>query len=298
MRATLGWLALAVALGGCVTKKKYNELQSQYTDLEARYATLQSSEAGLRVEVTDLEEHVTMLRQSNDYLGSFYADLLDEFRPQLENEEMEVIVYPDRLSLALAQDVTFSSGSARLTRAGGSTLGSLSELLARHPERRFHVEGHTDSVPIDNGRYDSNWELGAARAVAVVESLIAAGVPAERLAVTSYGETQPLAPNDDPEGRKVNRRVEISFQPTLEELPGHRTLVDAARTVVYAHGADQNAVPEIARDPGAGQAKAAPVAPSADTEELTPLEDLDGPAEQEDGGGGAAATSKKPPSFR
>ena len=86
MRATCTVLAAAVlcmASTGCVTKKKYNELQSQYDDLSAQHATVQKSEAGLKVEVNELEEHVTMLRNSNEYLGSFYADLLSEFRPQL-----------------------------------------------------------------------------------------------------------------------------------------------------------------------------------------------------------------------
>ncbi|MEQ1501941.1 MAG: OmpA family protein [Myxococcota bacterium] len=257
------WYAVTLALlsAGCVPKGKYDALQSQYDALSTQYSTLQSSTGGLKVEVNELEEHVTLLRESNDYLGSFYTDLLDEFRPQLEAEDAELIVYPDRLSLALAQDVTFDSGSARLTAAGDDTLASLAALLERHPDRRFHVEGHTDDVPIDTARYASNWELGAARAARVVESLIAAGVPADRLAVTSYGETQPLVANADPDSRRLNRRVEISFQPTLEELPGHRRLVDAAHRVVYADGADPSAVPEIARDRRSDQVPPPPAAP-------------------------------------
>lgn len=267
MRTTSYVLATAlicVASTGCVTKKKFNELQSQYDDLNSQYAAVQQSENGLRLEVNELEEHVTMLRNSNEYLGSFYADLLSEFRPQLENDEMEVIVYPDRMSLALAQDVTFGSGASKLTGVGDETLAKLSELVKRHPDRRFNVEGHTDDVPIDTARYGSNWELGAARAVAVVEALVAQGVPAERLAATSYGETQPITQNDSSDGRQLNRRVEISFQPTLDELPGHQLLVDAAQRVIYAKDADRSVVSEPARTAPSTSDERSPAVP-ADT---------------------------------
>jgi chemotaxis protein MotB len=263
MRATwtvLAAVAICMTSTGCVSKKRYNELQSQYDDLNTQYASLQQSEAGLRMEAADLEEHVTMLRNSNEYLGSFYADLLSEFRPQLESDEMEVIVYPDRMSLALAQDVTFGTGASKLTGVGDETLAKLADLVKRHPDRRFNVEGHTDDVPIDTARYGSNWELGAARAVAVVEALIAQGVPAERLAATSYGETQPLAENGSSDGRQVNRRVEIAFQPTLDELPGHQMLVDAAREVTFAKDADRTVVTEPERP-----------TPSTSDEELPPV---------------------------
>ena len=255
MRTTLGIVAAAFLASGCVTMKKYKELEAQYTELSTRHseltdqhAKLMSKADGLRLEVDDLEEYVDLLKQSNEHLGSFYTDLITDFRPQLESEDVEIIVYPDRMSLALSHDVTFSTGSARVTRAGSDTMGKLAELVERHPERRFVVEGHTDSRPISTARYRNNWELGAARAVAVVESLIEQGIPADRLAVVSYGDTEPLAPNDTPDNQRINRRVEVSFQPTLEELPGHRVLVDAAQSVTLAHGATEAVVPEMDQD--------------------------------------------------
>ena len=228
---------LTAAAGGCVTKKKYNALESQYEQLNVRYASLQSTESGLRLTVTDLEDQIEILQDSNVYLASFYTDLLNEFRPQLDTDEVELIVYPDRMSLALSEDLSFGSGSSKLTDDGGDTITRMAELIARHPNRRFAVEGHTDSVPIaaDAG-FDTNWDLGAARAVAVVEKLIAAGAPADQLTATTYAETEPLAANGDDASRETNRRVEISFQPTLDELPGHEALLQAAN-VTYADGA-------------------------------------------------------------
>ncbi len=263
---TSSGLLAAVVLSGCVSKKQYNELQSQYHDLSSRYATLQQSEVGLRMNVEDLEESVEHLRRSNEYLGSFYADLLSEFRPQLEEGEVEVIVYPDRMSLALAQDVSFGTGSANLTDVGDETIDRLANLVERHPDRRFMVEGHTDSVPIHNDHYGSNWELGAARAVSVVNQLVEAGVPEDRLGATTYADTQPLVPNDSDDNKAMNRRVEIAFQPTLEELPGHRLLVDAAEKVQYADGAGPGSLSEMSAD---GHVQAVPPADETDATSAT-----------------------------
>ena len=257
----LAVFAVVLASSACVTMKKHNELQTRYDELDSKYNLLLEANDGLRIEVDDLEKYVDLLKQSNEHLGSFYTELVTDFRPQLENDEVELIVYPDRMSLALKQEVSFNSGSARLSRKGDDTLGTLADLVSRHPDRRFVVEGHTDNRPIKTARYRNNWELGAARAVAVIEKLVAQGVPADRLAAVSYGDTEPIVDNASADTMKRNRRVEVSFQPTLEELPGHRVLVNAAKEVVVAEGADPSVVPEL--DP---EVRAVSPAPNATDE--------------------------------
>jgi chemotaxis protein MotB len=71
------------------------------------------------------------------------------------------------------------------------------------------AEGHTDSVPIHNSRFRSNWELSAARSIALTELLIQDGVPRERLSIAGYADTDPIDTNDTPAGREKNRRVDI-----------------------------------------------------------------------------------------
>jgi chemotaxis protein MotB len=73
------------------------------------------------------------------------------------------------------------------------------------------VEGHTDDVPIKSAAFPSNWELSAARAIAVVRFLQDQGVDPAKLAAAGYGEYQPIAGNDTPEGRAQNRRIEITL---------------------------------------------------------------------------------------
>jgi chemotaxis protein MotB len=80
----------------------------------------------------------------------------------------------------------------------------------------IEVHGHTDSIPTQGAlaeRYPSNWELAAARASSVVRILVEGGVPAERLVAVSHGASLPVAPNDTPEGRARNRRIEIQLRP-------------------------------------------------------------------------------------
>ncbi len=70
------------------------------------------------------------------------------------------------------------------------------------------VEGHTDRRPIQTPKFHSNWELSIARALTVVQFLIAQGISPERLAATGYGEYHPCTPDNTPEQRRQNRRIE------------------------------------------------------------------------------------------
>jgi len=76
------------------------------------------------------------------------------------------------------------------------------------------VEGHTDNLPIHTERFHSNWELSAARAISVIKYLHQNGIPQERLSALGYGEYRPVAPNDTPEHRSLNRRIEILIKVT------------------------------------------------------------------------------------
>jgi len=72
------------------------------------------------------------------------------------------------------------------------------------------IEGHTDNIPIHNGRFDSNWELSTSRATEIIKLFISRyGVAPERLSASGYGEYYPVASNATSEGRALNRRVDL-----------------------------------------------------------------------------------------
>lgn len=101
------------------------------------------------------------------------------------------------------------SGSATVQPSARNALDRLGALLATRTEN-LRIEGHTDNVPIHNTRFASNWELSTSRASEVLRIFVLQyKMDAARLAIAGYAEFHPAAPNDTPEGRARNRRVDI-----------------------------------------------------------------------------------------
>ncbi len=111
----------------------------------------------------------------------------------------------------LTDSLLFSSGSATLDTQGDPLLSEVADLLNVDRVHPIDVEGNTDNVPI-HGSFPSNWELSTARASMVVRYLISRGVDAERLTAAGYAYLRPIASNSTPQGRALNRRVEIVLQ--------------------------------------------------------------------------------------
>lgn len=128
---------------------------------------------------------------------------------QIEDGAVRLNIDERGLTISLAEAGFFDSGSAEISEAG---LPILDDIVARVMELPYdiRIEGHTDNVPIRTARFPSNWELSTTRATNVLQYMIAAGeVPPSRLSVGGYGEIRPVASNDTPEGRSLNRRVDI-----------------------------------------------------------------------------------------
>jgi len=121
----------------------------------------------------------------------------------VENTESEVTV-------GLSSEVTFGSGDDALSERGREALVRAGVILAKLPNA-IRIEGHTDSIPMRGARFSSNWHLSAARAQNVVRLLVESGVEPRRLQVVGFGDVRPRAPNETPEGRATNRRIEIKI---------------------------------------------------------------------------------------
>ncbi|HEX5421675.1 MAG TPA: type IVB secretion system protein IcmH/DotU [Gammaproteobacteria bacterium] len=105
----------------------------------------------------------------------------------------------------------FESGRAQIAAAGKPLVESVAHALQQLPGR-VSITGHTDNVPIRTLRFPSNWQLSKSRAEAV-RALLAQNVAPARLTAEGLADTQPLVPNDTPEHRAMNRRVEITLEP-------------------------------------------------------------------------------------
>ncbi len=113
------------------------------------------------------------------------------------------------LIVSLGEVGFFDSGSDQMKPDGQALLDTIATSLVGL-ENYIRVEGHTDNVPIRNSKFPSNWELSTSRATNIVAHLIGNfGLPPARLSASGYAEFHPVRPNDTPEGRARNRRVDI-----------------------------------------------------------------------------------------
>jgi chemotaxis protein MotB len=112
----------------------------------------------------------------------------------------------------LTDSLLFPSGKATLDPQGQPLLSEIAALLNVDQVHPIAVEGNTDDVPISGGAFPSNWELSTARASTVVRFLIAREVAGQRLSAVGYADLRPIASNATPQGRALNRRVEIVLQ--------------------------------------------------------------------------------------
>jgi chemotaxis protein MotB len=113
------------------------------------------------------------------------------------------------LVISLRESSFFPSGDKTVLPAARHALGLIAESLRPLPNS-IRLEGHTDAVPIHNTRFRSNWELSAARSIALMELFTEdLALPRERLSIAGFADTAPVASNETPEGRARNRRVDI-----------------------------------------------------------------------------------------
>ncbi|MBR9805035.1 OmpA family protein, partial [bacterium] len=110
-------------------------------------------------------------------------------------------------------------------------------------DNAIRVEGFTDNQPIATPQFASNWALSSARATAVVQFLVESGIAPQRLAAIGYGEYQPVANNDTPEGRSRNRRIVLMVSPSQQlrpqASPWERSSPDASTGLAQSNTASQ-----------------------------------------------------------
>jgi chemotaxis protein MotB len=141
------------------------------------------------------------------------VDLQRELKDRLEREladgSVALGVDARGVVISLRESGSFPVGSADLTPVSREVLGKIAATLA-DLDSTVRVEGHTDDVPIKTPRFASNWELSTARAINVVQYLVTGGgLAASRLSASGYGEFHPRVPNDSPDNRAKNRRVDL-----------------------------------------------------------------------------------------
>ncbi len=135
--------------------------------------------------------------------------LNQELKDEISAGKVDVRLEPRGLVISLRESAFFPSGTDELEKNSLPTIKKLAMVIAVLPNH-IQLEGHTDSVPIHNARFKSNWELSCARGIALLDVLTRTfELPADRFSILGRADTVPVDTNDTPEGRARNRRVDI-----------------------------------------------------------------------------------------
>jgi chemotaxis protein MotB len=151
--------------------------------------------------------------------AALFKGLLDKFKKMIDSGKLKVEMRKGRMIVKMSDKILFAPGKDRLKKEGEAALMEVTAILASLSDRIFQVAGHTDNVPIRSRRFKSNWELSASRAVNVVKFMAKNGMDSKRLSAAGYSEYDPVGDNTTQEGKQVNRRIEITLVPSLEDLP-------------------------------------------------------------------------------
>lgn len=152
----------------------------------------------------------------------FIEKMFNLSKQTLSDEVMQefasIELVPEKtVRIILTSDLLFDSGQAKIKEHAKRSLAKIARLLRQTPYA-INVIGHTDNRPIATHQFPSNWELSTARASAVARYLVdEMGIPGNQFYITGHGSYQPVRPNNSPENRAANRRVEIVI---TREKPG------------------------------------------------------------------------------
>jgi chemotaxis protein MotB len=195
------------------------QLVEQSGQEQARMAQADSEREQLRTALAaanaQLEQLSAVTAATREQLAEFQA-LRAKFQRMIDSGALDISFRRGRMIVEMPAAVLFDSGSAELSDAGKETVVQVAKILRNVPKHRFLVGGHTDNVPAVR-QYKSNWELSAARAVRVTETLTSHGMSSKRLVIAGYSEYDPVATNASEAGRRKNRRIEIILEPYVEQ---------------------------------------------------------------------------------
>lgn len=195
------------------------QLVEQNGKEQARTAQADSEREQLRTALaaanTQLEQLSAATAATREQIAEFQA-LRAKFQRMIDSGALDISFRRGRMIVEMPAAVLFDSGSAELSTEGKETVIQVAKVLRNVPKHRFLVGGHTDNVPAVK-QYKSNWELSAARAVRVTETLTSHGMSSKRLVIAGYSEYDPVASNTSEAGRRKNRRIEIILEPYVEQ---------------------------------------------------------------------------------
>src|SRR5262245_30007502 len=198
-----------------VLTKKLESLGQDVSRLETERGTL-----GGELESTKKRmEELRKAKAQADERAAQFRKLVTQFKSLTDAGKLQVEIRENRMIVRLGDKILFDPGKTDLKPEGKDALTQVTSVLKTLPNRNFQIAGHTDNIPIKSAKFRSNWDLSTARAVEVLNFMVAAGMEAKRVSAAGYADQSPVAANDTPENKAKNRRIEITLVPNLDDLP-------------------------------------------------------------------------------
>jgi chemotaxis protein MotB len=231
---------------------KLHEIDELKTKLSAEQERNKKAKAEIDEQAAKIEQLKQQLKTAGVDISNLNANLeqqaraLEDYRRRAEQLEaikrrfeilreklqaltklgLSVTVRNNRMVIQLPGDVLFDSGKETLKKDGESILLKVAEVIRNDSglsARSFQVAGHTDNAPFI-GRFKDNWGLSVMRAREVLTFLVqpadknGGGLNPVKWSAAGFGDTDPVKPNDTPEGKQANRRCELVVVPNVEEM--------------------------------------------------------------------------------
>jgi chemotaxis protein MotB len=199
-----------------ILNQQIEALRKQLAAIQDALDASQTSDRESQAKLADLGQRLNVaLAQKVQELSRYRSDFFGRLK-QILGTRPDIRVVGDRF--VFESSVLFESGKAEISGVGRQSLESLAAAVL-DLEREIppdipwilRVDGHTDAKAITGGQFKSNWELSAARAIAVVQYLVSKGVEPKLLAATGFGEYQPIDSGTDDEANSRNRRIELKL---------------------------------------------------------------------------------------
>ena len=190
-----------------------DSLSQTIVELRGRIAVLETENRKLRQDTVALEKSQ---KEKVRKVSTTYQDMVEKMKKEISEGQVTISELKGKLTVNMVDAVLFDTGKAEVKQGGLEVLKKVISILKGETEKAIRIEGHTDDVPISGTlakRFPTNWELSAARAINVTRFLQEQGIDPDVLSAVAYGEYKPISDNETPEGRAMNRRIEIILIP-------------------------------------------------------------------------------------
>lgn len=238
-------LGCIMLLSSCskIFEDQYRTRDNQISQLEEQVDHLQETNTTLLARLEDLsiinQTEAMSIKNSLETIGDQYGfiqdltskihekdsinmELVNNLRSSLidfDDEDIDIEIKGNAVYVSISDKMMFASASSRLNKTANSVLGKVARVILDNENVNVLVEGHTDSVPINNQKYKDNWDLSVLRATAVVRKLHEQfNIDPSRLTAAGRSFHIPKQGNDSRVGRSVNRRTEIIITPKLDQF--------------------------------------------------------------------------------